>query len=90
MKLINNDIYLLLIDEEAEIMYNDLCYDIYGSPGYNNIKYVVRCLRSANDSYWNKHTSKIIAYRKLNSEAKELDLPLLPPFEKEDIKKFKR
>ena len=83
MKLINNDIYLLLIDEEAEIMYNDLCYDIYGSPGYNNIKYVIRCLRSANDSYWNKHTSKIIAYRKLNSEAKELDLPLLPPFERE-------
>ena len=83
MKLINNDIYLLLIDAEAEIMYNDLCYDIYGSPGYNNIKYVIRCLRSANDSYWNKHTSKIIAYRKLNSEAKELDLPLLPPFERE-------
>ena len=81
MKLVKTDLYLLLIDEKAEIMYNDLCYDIYGSPGYNNIKYVVRCLRSANDTYWNKHTSKIIAYRKLNSEAKELDLPLLPPFE---------
>ena len=82
MKILKTDMYLLLIDEEAEIMYNDLCYDIYGSPGYNNIKYVVRCLRSANDTYWNKHTSKIIAYRKLNSEAKELDLPLLPnPFE---------
>ena len=36
-----------------------MCYDPEGNQGHNNIKYVVKCLRTASDSYWNKHGKKI-------------------------------
>lgn len=76
MKLIKNDLYLLLIDEEAEIKFNDLMYD-------SKLKIVMR-YNSYNDGCY-----KIIAYYPLK-EAKELDLPLLPnPFKVEvDVEKL--
>lgn len=67
-KLIQTKDYLLLIDEEAEIKFNDLMYD-------SKLEIVIR-----HNSY-NDGCSKIIAYYPL-TEAKEFDLPELPnPFE---------
>jgi len=54
---LTNDHYIIV--DDSEIKEGDLCYDPEGSPGYNNIKYVVKCLRTASDSYWNKHCKKI-------------------------------
>lgn len=77
MKILNTDMYLLLIDEESEIKKGDyilekgLIINIF--PDY--LTNLDEC-------------SKIIAYRKLNKEAKELDLPLLPPFEEDNIEKL--
>ena len=63
METIKTDTHLLLVDEIAEIKEGDLCYDIEASPGYNNIKRITRCLRTAKDSYWNKNKNinKVIA-----------------------------
>lgn len=67
-KLTSNGIYLLFIDEEAEVcrgqhrLLNNKVEFIH--EGYN----------------YPYKGEKIIAYRKLNEEAKELDLPWLPPF----------
>lgn len=70
MKLIQTQEYLLLIDEEAEIKRGDYLLEkesiINVFPDY--LTDLEEC-------------KKIIAYRKLNEEAKELDLPKLPPFE---------
>lgn len=72
MKLIQTKDYLLLIDEEAEIKKGDYILEkesiINIFPDY---------LTDLNEC------SKIIAYHSLTKEAKELDLPLLPPFENE-------
>lgn len=72
MKLIKNNSYLLLIDEEAEIKRGDYLLEkesiINVFPDY--LTDLDEC-------------DKIIAYYPLTKEAKELDLPLLPPF-KED------
>jgi hypothetical protein len=54
---INQDHYIIV--DDSEIKKGDLCYDPEGSPGHNGIKYVVKCLRTAPDSYWNKHCKKI-------------------------------
>lgn len=93
MKLIQTKDYLLLIDEEAEIKINDLCLidrNVGISTGYE----ILACEKVEEDGYYHftdfktGRCSKIIAYYPLNSEAKELDLPLLPnPFEEEPLMK---
>lgn len=73
--------YLLLIDPEAKIKTNDYFVNTIQEEVYhNNIK----------DYNVDKEYLKlIIAYYPLSKEAKELDLPLLPPFEKEiDVEKL--
>lgn len=86
MKLTQTKDYLLLIDEEAEIKKNDLCLidrNVGISTGYE----ILVCEEVEEDGYYHftdfktGRCSKIIAYRKLNSEVKELNLPLLPSFE---------
>lgn len=69
-KLIKNDLYLLLIDEEVICKTGEL----YLTSIKNDIKPKSKGVIQAGN--------KIIAYYPLK-EAKELDLPLLPPFEKE-------
>ena len=92
-KLIKNDLYLLLIDEEAEILCitkeillskdkSLLCeitetkykQHFRGINIVSNIEVAIS-YHQINDFY------KVVAYYPLNSEAKELDLPLLPSFE---------
>lgn len=68
-KLIQTKDYLLLIHEEAEIRVNNLFYPMDGK-GH---------ITRRSSMYLNVDgCGKIIAYRKLSEEAKELDLPLLP------------
>jgi hypothetical protein len=78
--------YWFAVSDE-EIKEGDLCYDMDGNPGHNGCKFIVKCLRTAKDSYWNKHTKKIIAYQPKDN-ALELDLPLLPEIVVEDEKSF--
>lgn len=69
MKLIKNDLYLLLIDEETKINLIDLVYDWFNNQ-----------IRKYEDIGTGR---KIIAHYPLTKDAQELDLPLLPnPFEK--------
>ena len=76
IKLIKTDLYLLLIDEEAEICQMDLYLDV-------DCGAVTRATLTS-DQY--EGCKKVIAYYPLTDEAKELDLPLLPnPFEEIDI-----
>lgn len=86
MKLLTTKDYLLLIDKGAEIK---------GSPFlcYNPLKITwdddVVLYQGAMPEYNYRGLQKIIAYYPLNSEAKELDLPLLPnPFEEIDVEKL--
>lgn len=74
MKLVNNDMYLLLIDEEAEIKENSYFVNTIQLEVYiNNIK---------NYNTKKRYLKPILAYYPLIKEAKELDLLLLPnPFE---------
>jgi hypothetical protein len=53
-----SDTHYIVVDD-SEIKESDLCYDKEGNRGYNNIKYVVKCLRTDVNSYWNKHCKKI-------------------------------
>jgi len=79
MKLIKNNLYLLLIDEEAEVCRGQ----------YRFLNNKIELIHEGHNYPYKGE--KIIAYRKLNSEAKELDLPLLPPFEEVDeFEQFKR
>ena len=82
-KLIQTKDYLLLIDEEAEIKKNGYAYQInYERTNIQVIKIESDSQeRIANDKNGTFTKCKIIAYYPLNSEAKELDLPLLPSFE---------
>jgi hypothetical protein len=48
-----------IVVNNSEIKKGDLCYDKEGNPGYNNIKYIVKCLRTDSNSYWNKYCKKI-------------------------------
>lgn len=97
MKLIHTKDYLLLIDEEADININNyiVAKDL---SGIAKIKEYKKGHILANDisqnielgisyhqtSDWNK----IIAYRPLTEGAKELDLPLLPPFKEDEFLKY--
>jgi len=84
MKLIQTKDYLLLIDEEAEIKEGDYIYvpDSYStfSDNYSPEKICIKGKET-----WILRIKKIIAYYPLTKEAKELDLPELPPFEKDNI-----
>lgn len=53
-----SDTHYIVVDD-SEIKEGDLCYDKEGNPGHNNVKYVVKCLRTSPDSYWNKNCKKI-------------------------------
>jgi len=78
-KLIKTDLYLLLIDEEAEI--NKIGTLIYEND--TNLINITGVDYEPQGLY-----SKIIAYYPLSEEAKELNLPLLPnPFEEEPLMK---
>lgn len=83
-KLIQTKDYLLLIDEEAEIKEGDYIYvpDSYStfSDNYSPEKICIKGKET-----WILRIKKIIAYYPLTKEAKELDLPELPPFEKDNI-----
>jgi hypothetical protein len=50
-----------IVTSDEKPIKDDLCFDLEGSPGYNNQLYIVKCLRTADDSYWAKNTKKIIA-----------------------------
>lgn len=78
MKLVKTDLYLLLIDEEAEIQKGDLMYDNHLVGLCNCTKVVNKLPYSYTSSFLN--VDKVIAYYPLTKEAKELDLPKLPPF----------
>lgn len=82
LQLIETPDYILSVSDE-EIKEGDLCYDMDGNPGHNRCKFIVKCLRTAKDSYWNKRTQKIIAHLPKNN-TRELDLPLLPEVIVED------
>lgn len=72
--------YLLLIDEEAEINGKETLYIFESDTGLVN---------TIDKEYKkNEFDSKIIAYYPLNSEAKELGLPVLPPFEEINIEEL--
>lgn len=81
MKLVETKEYLLLIDEEAEIEYDNLVYNTDVKVFYNISIQALPVVNPAN--------VKPIAYYPLTKEAKALDLPLLPnPFEEVDIEKL--
>lgn len=75
MKLVQIEDYLLLIDEKTEIKEGDYRIMI----DKKSILYGKFEKHIANHEC-NKQWCKTIAYRKLNEEAKELDLLLLTPF----------
>jgi hypothetical protein len=79
-KLIKTDNYLLVVDD-SEIKVGDFCYDEEADPGHNNQKGVTKCLRTASDSYWNKHCKKIVYHLPLNNVPTLKGVPLLPPLE---------
>lgn len=82
MKLIQTTDYLLLIDGEAEIKEFFKGY-VYQPHWKKPVKLEDSSisLNYAEEDRKEYGGGKIIAYRKLNEEAKELDLPELPPFE---------
>jgi hypothetical protein len=73
-----------LIVSDEEITKGDFCYDLDASPGYKNHKSIVRCLRTAKDSYWNKNCKKIIAHRPFTDAPVLEGVPILPEFSEED------
>lgn len=90
-KLIQTKDYLLLTDEKAEININD--YWIYLNSNEEFDEIITKSNLTEREWYSKLHDrfayKKVIAYYPLNSEAKELDLPLLPnPFEEVDIEKL--
>lgn len=83
-KLIQTKDYLLLIDEEAEILSNDLIErdgNVYKCTIANKVEVIVYEKNRYAGSFPPIECRNIIAYYPLTKEAKELDLPLLPPFE---------
>jgi hypothetical protein len=83
LEIIYTNDYALIVSAEV-IEKGDFCYDLYGDPGYKNYKFIVRCLRTAKDSYWNKHCKKIIAHRPLTDAPILEGVPLLPEFGESD------
>lgn len=97
LQLVKTKDYLLLIDEEAEINNYIIAKDLSGIAKIKEYKRAhILAIEVLQDvelgiSYYQKSNwIKIIAYRKLNEKAKELDLPLLPnPFkDKVDVERL--
>lgn len=80
MKLLQTKGYLLLIDEESRgIEFGEIGVNMR----HSNLEPETRNIGGyGSDKFYWSH-KKIIAYYPLTKEAKELDLPLLPPFEKD-------
>lgn len=78
MKLLQTKDYLLLIDEESRgIEFGEIGVNMR----HSNLEPETRNIGGyGSDKFYWSH-KKIIAYYPLTKEAKELDLPLLPPFE---------
>lgn len=90
-KLIQTKDYLLLIDEEAEIKNEYYVLSLINKP------VIIDIVTESDDEAINgklikwtnrKHCAKIIAYYPLTKEAKELDLPLLPNPEENNIEEL--
>lgn len=80
-ELVQNEEYLLFIDKSAEIKGNDFCVNLDRRISHLPLKVEKRNIGGyGSDKYYFSH-KKVIAYRKLNESAKELDLPELLPFE---------
>lgn len=80
MKLVKTNSYLLLIDKEAEIKENTW-YENNGALFLSDEKYDDGNNPSNSNPIVTNYNSSVIAYYPLTKEAKELNLPLLPPFE---------
>ena len=80
MKLLYTGDYALLIDEEAEIYYDDYWIYLNGNEKFDGV--VTKSNLTEETWYSKLHDrfayKKIIAYYPLSKEATELDLPLLP------------
>lgn len=50
-----------IITSDEKPIKGDLCFDLEGNPGHKNQLYIVKCLRTSDDSYWVKHSKKLIA-----------------------------
>lgn len=89
-KLIKTKDYLILIDEEVEIIHPSYYYyKHFGEDVISHTDDVMKGLNTVENLNKDNFFSKIIAYRKLNENAKELDLPLLPnPFNPLNRRKF--
>ena len=92
MKLLNNDTYLLLIDEGAERIDGQLqfCEDVHDGNLVHEPEQYINPIRKWCKTDTCKDCNKIIAYHPLQADSKELDLPLLPsPYKEEvDVEKF--
>lgn len=76
MKLVKTDLYLLLIEENIEVCRGQ----------YRFLNNKVELIHEGHNYPYKGE--KIIAYRPLTTEAKELDLPLLPnPFKEDEFQK---
>jgi hypothetical protein len=84
MKLVKNDMYLLLIDEEVEIKEGTKWVYDKDKPSITPLLGNTNIVKEGIIKGW---FVKIIAYYPLTKEAKELDLPLLPSFQV-DIEKL--
>lgn len=87
MKLIQTKDYLLLIDEESEIKENTW-YENKGILFLSDYKYTEGNNPNNSNPRVTDFNNSVIAYYPLTKEAKELDLPLLPPFEEVDVEKL--
>jgi hypothetical protein len=92
MKLLKTDMYLLLIDEEAEIIVGDYFlnpnFTLRECENLNITKY--GNIQDKHEHSWRLSMckGKVIGYYPLTKEAKELDLPLLPSFGEVDINRL--
>lgn len=87
MKLITTNDYLLLVDEEGEIKTNLWSHLKVGDSYYSKIRDEVTELQPKEKGY-DPSGFILIAYRPLTDEAKELDLPWLPPFKEDEFSKY--
>lgn len=84
MKLVQAKNYLLLIDENAELLCGDAIIDNVGRVW--DKPYTEKCFVDVMKTHDDSH--KIVAYYPLNKDCKELDLPMLPdPLYDENLEK---
>lgn len=68
-----------IITSDEKPIKGDLCFDLEGNPGHKNQLYIVKCLRTSDDSYWVKHSKKLIA------QQDQIDFSNLTEEEQEEI-----